>query len=69
MTEAQKFLLWQYAELVNRIISAGHQPETEELSELIAAMNDEKSRMEDVYYEAYGVRPPPIPPPPPPWWW
>jgi hypothetical protein len=64
----EQFLQWQYAELCKRLEKAYDQKETPELIDLIAAMLEEKERMETEYELLYGVRPPPIPPPPPPWW-
>ena len=66
MTEQQKFLLWQYADLVARIDRAQQQSGTEEIVEV---MLGEKARMEDEYEVLYGEKPALPPPPPPPWWY
>lgn len=51
MSEQQKFLLWQYADLVEHIAILTQQEENEDL---LTAMQLEQARMEDEYEERYG---------------
>ena len=64
----QNFFIWQYDWICGQLEKAGQQPQTEELIELIEAMESRKSLLEVEYQSLYSEK---IhrPPPPPPWWW
>lgn len=65
MSEQQKFLLWQYAELCSNIKRAQLESNTEEIVKVMLA---EKTKMENGYEALYGEKPA-LPPPLAPQWW